>query len=112
DVLVMAPAAGLEAGVGELLAHQLERYAVLQGERRGAGKAVHEAADGRAFLGHGDEQLTRHAVLVEADGEVAFVSADAELVSDGQALVGQTMARGFRRSGGLVQKQVPRLASL
>src|SRR5208337_111695 len=69
DVLVVAPAAGLEAGVGELVAQQLERHAVLQGERHGAGKAVHEAADGRAFLGHGDEQLTRHAVLVEADGE-------------------------------------------
>ena len=30
------------------------------------------------------------AVLVEADGEVAFVSADGELVGDGETLFGQT----------------------
>ena len=64
----------------------------------GAGEAVHQAADGRAFLGHGDEDLARHAVLVEADGEVAFVSAHGELVGDRQALLGQTMtARVGRR---------------
>ena len=97
---IVAPAAGLEAGVRELLAQQLERHAVLQRERRGAGEAVHQAADGRAFLGHGDEQLARHAVFVEADGEVAFVSAHVELVGDRQALVGQTMAHGARRRSG------------
>src|ERR1035437_6332373 len=57
NVLVTAPAAGLEAGVRKLFAHQLERHAVLQGQRRGAGEAIHQAADGRAFLGHGDEDL-------------------------------------------------------
>src|ERR1039458_5878620 len=43
-----------------------------------------------------------HAVLVEAHGEIAFVSAYAELVGDGQALVGQTVTHGARRRGGLV----------
>src|SRR6516162_2841770 len=102
DVGIVAPAAGLEAGVRELFAQQLERNAVLQGDGDGAGKAVHQATDGRAFLGHGDEQLARHSVLVEADGEVAFVSADLEFVRDGKALVGQTMTHGARRLDGLI----------
>src|SRR5499427_10818604 len=97
DIGIAAPAAGFEAGMRELFAQQLERHAVLQADGDCAGEAVHEAADGGAFLGHGDEDLTRHAVFVKADGEIAFVSADVELVRDRQALVGQTMTDGFRR---------------
>ena len=92
DFRVLRPAAGLKAGVGEFLAQQLERYAVLQSDGDGAGEAVHQAADGRAFLGHGDEDLAWLPLWLEADGDVAFVASDIELVGDGEALVGQTMA--------------------
>ncbi len=102
DVGIMAPAAGLEAGVGELFAEQLEGDAVLQREGDAASEAVHEAADGAAFLGHGDEQFAGHAVLVEADGDVAFVASDVELVGDGEALVGEAMTDGARRSVSIV----------
>src|SRR5215472_17462135 len=82
DVGIAAPAAGLEAGMRELLAEQFERHAMLQTDGDGAGEAVHEATDGGAFLGHGDEDLARHTVFVEAHGEIALVSSDAELVRD------------------------------
>ncbi|MCK7518728.1 MAG: hypothetical protein MZV64_13900 [Ignavibacteriales bacterium] len=39
-----------------------------------------------------EEDLARHAVLVEADGDVALVAADVELVGDRLALVGQLAA--------------------
>ena len=52
-------------------------------------EAVHQAADGGTFLGHGDEDLARLAVGIEADGDVALVSADVELVRDRRALVRQ-----------------------
>ena len=70
---ILAPAAGLEAGVRELFAEQLERHAVLQGDGDGQGEAVHQAADGGAFLGHGDEDFAGLAVGIEADGDVALV---------------------------------------
>ena len=68
----------------------LERDAVLEGERDGGGEGVHEAGDGGAFLGHADEDLAGLAVGVEADGDVALVSGEAELVGD---------ARRARRAG-------------
>ena len=45
-------------------------------------KAVHQAADRAAFLGHRDEQLAGTAVVEQADGDVALVAGDAELVGD------------------------------
>ncbi len=98
DLLVAGPAGGLEAGVGEFLAEDLERHAVLQGERDGGGEGVHQAGDGGAFLGHLDEDFARLAVGVEADGDVALVAGDGEFVGDGGALVGQAMADGARRT--------------
>ena len=38
DLLVASPAAGFEAGVGELLAEDLQRHAVLQGDAGGRGE--------------------------------------------------------------------------
>ena len=67
------PAAGLEAGVGEFFAEQFQRHAVLQRDGDGQREAVHQAADGRAFFGHGDEDFAGLAVGIEADGDVAFV---------------------------------------
>ena len=52
DLLVAGPAGGLEAGVGELRGEDLQRDAVLEGERDGGGEGIHEAGDGGAFLGH------------------------------------------------------------
>ena len=40
-----------------------------------------------------DEDLAGRAVLVQADGDVALVAADRELVRDRRALVGQLAAR-------------------
>ncbi len=39
DVGIVAPAAGLEAGVGEFLAQQLQRHAMLQRDGDGAGRS-------------------------------------------------------------------------
>ena len=97
DVGGFAPAAGLEAGVGEFFAQQFQRHAVLQRDGDGAGEAVHEAGDGGAFFRHGDEDFAGLAVGIEADGDVAFVSADVELVRDRHALVVQAVAHGARR---------------
>jgi hypothetical protein len=56
---------------------------------------VHQPADGGALLGHGDEELAGLAVLVEADGEVALVAGDVELVGEGVAGVGEAAAQGL-----------------
>src|SRR6266496_648852 len=82
DLGILAPAAGLEAGVRELFAQQLERHAVLQRHRDRQRKTVHQAADRRTFFRHLDEQFARLAVGIEADSDVALVSADVELVRD------------------------------
>jgi len=47
-----------------------------------------------AFLGHLDENLTGPPVGVHADGDVAFVTADAELVGDRVAFDGKLFALG------------------
>ena len=94
DLGVAGPSGGLEAGVGELLAEDAEGDAVLEGERDSGGEGVHESGDSGAFLGHADENFTRLSVGVEAYGDVALVSGDAELVGDGGALRGEAMAYG------------------
>ena len=86
---VVGPARRLVAHVLELLAQVLQRHAVLQGERNGCRKRIHQARDGRAFLRHLDEDFAWLAVVVEAHRDVAFVAADGELVGERSALVGQ-----------------------
>ena len=95
---LLRPAAGFEAGVGEFFAEQFQRHAVLQRDGDGAGEAVHQAADRRTFLGHGDEDFARLAIGIEADGDVALVSADVELVRDRRALFLQLVTDRARRS--------------
>ena len=56
---------------------------------------IHQAADGGAFLGHRDEQLARLAVLEQADGEVALVAGDVELVRERDARLRQAAANGL-----------------
>ena len=89
DLGVVGPAARLEAGVREFLAQQLERHTMLQRDRHRQGEAVHEPADRRAFFCHGDENFARAAVGIEADRDVALVSADVELVRHRHALFRQ-----------------------
>ena len=100
DLGVAGPAGGFEAGVGELLAEHTQRHAVLEGEGDRGREGVHEAGDGGAFLGHADEDLAGLAVGVEADGDVAFVAGEAELVGDGGALGGETVTDGARVATG------------
>ena len=64
----------------------------MRGERA---DGVHEAADGAAFLGHLDEEFAGLAVLEHADGDVAFVAGDLELVVEGDAGVGHAAADGL-----------------
>ncbi len=94
DLLVAGPAGGLEAGVGELFAEELERHAVLEAHGDGGGEAIHEAGDGGAFFGHADEDFAGAAVGVEADGDVALMPGDAEFVGDGGALGGEAVTHG------------------
>src|SRR6202044_41640 len=78
DLLVAGPAGGLEAGVGELLAEDAQRHAMLKRERDRRRKGVHQARDSGAFLRHADEDLTGLAVGVEPDRDVALMSGEAE----------------------------------
>ena len=94
---LLGPAAGLEAGVREFFAEQFQRHAVLQRDRDGQRKAVHQAADGGSFFRHGDEEFAGLAVGIEADGDVALVAADVEFVRDRRALVLQLVPHGARR---------------
>ena len=98
EVGIAAPAAGFEAGVGKLFAEQAQRNAVLQCDRGGQREAVHQAADRRSFFRHGDEQFAGLSVGIEADGDVALVVSDFELVRDRGALFLQAVAHGARRS--------------
>src|SRR6185437_3313895 len=70
---------------------------VLQRQRDAGRKGVHQAGNRGAFLGHLDKDLARLSVGIEADGDVAFVSGDRELVRQRRALFGQTMAHGSWR---------------
>ena len=100
DVGVLGEAGRLEAHVGEFSDQGLQGHAVLQRQAGQGADAVHQPADGGAFLGHGDEQLARLVVLEQADGEVTLVARDVELVSDGGAGVGEAAAQGLAGLGG------------
>ncbi len=97
NVTVLREAAGLETLVGELLDQRFQRHAVLQGQARQGADAVHQSANGGTFLGHGDEQFARLAVLEQADREVAFVTGDVEFVRDRRARFRQPPAQRLAR---------------
>ena len=63
----------------------------------GQREAVHQPADRRAFLGHGDEEFAGLPFGIEADGDVALVASDVELVRDRGALFLQLVTHGARR---------------
>ena len=73
-------AVGLEAGEDERLHELLQRHAVLQAQRDGDGKAVHQRAEGSAFPMHVDEDLAQAAVSVFARAQVDLVTAHLRLL--------------------------------
>ena len=90
-VVALDHAVGLEAREDEGVHELLERHAVLEPERDGDGEAVHEAAEGRAFLVHVEEDLAQRAVLVLAGAEVDLVAAHHRLLRVAGAAIGQPM---------------------
>ncbi len=87
--------------MAELADEALDRHAVLQRDRRGRAQRVHQPADRRAFLAHGQEQLARLAVLVQPDGQIALVSSHVELVRERTPRVRQTTTHGAMHNVGL-----------
>src|SRR5581483_6845357 len=79
DLRVRGQPCWLEVHAPELLDEVLERHTVLQRDRREHGHRVHQAADRRALLRDVDEDLPWRAVVVQADGDVSLLLADAEL---------------------------------
>ena len=71
---------------------------MLQSDRDGCGEGIHQAGDGRAFLGHLDEDFAHLAVGVEADSDVALMAGDGEFVGDRGALILQAMTNGAGRA--------------
>ena len=94
DVRIAGPSARLKACVGEFFAEQLQRNAVLQRDGDGQREAVHQAAHRGSFFCHGDEELARLAIGIEADGDVSLVVSDFEFVGDGGAFFLQLVAHG------------------
>ena len=69
------------------LVHKVsQRHAVLQRNADGGGEGVHKSADRGALFRHLQEDLTRLAVFVETNGEVALLPANVEAVRDRRAL--------------------------
>jgi hypothetical protein len=81
--------------VREFPHERIQRHAVLPGQTRQRANAVHEAANGGTFLGHGDEQFAGLAVVKQTDREIAFVTGDIELMRDRGARVRQAAAQRF-----------------
>src|SRR4029077_18975057 len=87
--------AGLKARVAELRTKHLQGHTVLKGQRHGRGHAIHESRDGGTLLGHGDEDFSRHAVLIETYGQVTLLAAHREVVRKRLSLVGQPTTKGL-----------------
>lgn len=85
DVWVAGVAHGFEAHALESADGVLGGEAVLDSEGEGTAEGLAHAVHGGAFLGHFDEDLAGLAIGVEADGEIALVVPDGELVGEGLA---------------------------
>ncbi len=81
--------------MGELVDQVAQRHAVLKGDADGGREGVHQTGDGGAFLGHLEEDFAGLAVVVQADGDVAFVAGDVELVGDRLAFGREAVAVGL-----------------
>src|SRR5262249_25291328 len=82
DLRVLREAAWLEAHVAELVDHGAEGNPVLERHRGLESEGVHQAGDGRTLFGHCQEDLAGGAIVIEADGHVALVALDVELVGE------------------------------
>src|SRR5207245_2165642 len=89
DLAVRREAGRLEVDAAELRDEVLERDAVLERDGREQRDGVHEAADRRAFLRDVDEDLAGLSFFIEPDSHVTFLLADAELMREGAAFVGE-----------------------
>ena len=95
NVRIFCEPARFEPLIREFFHQTLERHAVLKRNRSERADGVHQTADSAAFLRHRDEKLARLAILVQADGDIAFVSGDLELVCQRRARVRHAMAHGL-----------------
>lgn len=94
DVWVAGEAHGFEAHALEAAYGVLGGEAVLDGEGEGTAEGLAHAVHGGALFGHLDEDLAGLAVGIEADGEVALVVPDGELVGEGFACDWEDLAGG------------------
>src|SRR5262249_16247531 len=77
-----------------------DRDAVLQRQRREGADRIHQPADRAPFLGHGDEEFPRLAVVEESHGNVPFVPSHRKFVGEGMARGGGKTAERRRPGGG------------
>ena len=73
--------------------HAFERHAVLQRHAGERADGVHESAERAAFFLHLDEEFAGLAILEHADGDVAFVAGDIELVGERDTRVRHALAQ-------------------
>ena len=71
---------GLESCEQERLDKFFKWHPVLQSQRDGDGKAIHEASEGRPLLVHIQENLTKSPVYVFTRSEVEFVPSNIGLL--------------------------------
>ena len=76
--------------MAELVDKELQRDPILKPIADRGCEGIHQAGNRRTFLGHRDEDFARRAILIQADRDVPFVTADRKLVS-----------KEFRSSGSL-----------
>ena len=88
---VVGEAGGLELHVRVLPHVGRQRHAVLQAEADRDREGVHDPGEGRALLRDLDEHLTRPAVVVLADGDVALAVGDPERERARPAPAGQPL---------------------
>lgn len=91
---------GLEAGEGEGVDQLFERYAVLQGLGGEHGKTIEDAAIGRAFFVHVDENFAKRSIGVFARAQEELVTFDGQLLHEAAAAGGKAPAnRRWRNVG-------------
>jgi hypothetical protein len=80
--------------VAEFVAKHFEGNAVLkrQGNRRG--ETIHQARNGRALLGRGDEDFARVPIFVKPNSQIPLIPAHVEVVHEGFPLIGQAPPNG------------------
>src|ERR1044071_877364 len=95
NIRIFCESARFEPLIREFLHQALEWHTVLKSNRCERADGVHQTADRAAFLRHCDEEFPRLTILVQTDGDVAFVSGDLELVCQRYARVRHAMAHGL-----------------